>query len=150
MGPQLAKVIQLGSRSSSHWLEKQVFIYSSKHSKQIEKHLKILSCLAAPDEFCSESGGAFFLECCAPIMLPVSCMGSGLGTMSPGTVTLISLNHSLTKASSCATHPKGRSLKQRVTALKIPPVVTFVKSCSARRGTEKACGIRRKLVAFCL
>lgn len=48
---------------------------------QIEKHLKILSCLAAPDEFCSESGGAFFLECCAPIMLPVSCTGSGLGTM---------------------------------------------------------------------
>ena len=57
---------------------------------------------------------------------------------SPGTVTLIGLNHSLTQAPSCATHPKGRSLKQRVTAVQIPPVVTFINPCSARRGMGKA------------
>lgn len=57
---------------------------------------------------------------------------------SPGMVTLIALNHSLTQAPSCATHPKGRSLKQRVTTMQIPSVVTFVNLCSARRGTGKA------------
>lgn len=57
---------------------------------------------------------------------------------SSGMVTLISLNYGLTQGPNCATHPKGRSLKHRVTTVQILPVVTFVNPCSARRGTGKA------------
>lgn len=92
------------------WLEKQVLIYSSKHSKQRKNLLKLLTCLAVPAKFCSESGGTCCLECCAPTVLPTS--SRVCHRRSPGTVTLTGLNHSLTQASSCATHPKGRSLKQ--------------------------------------
>ena len=48
------------------------------------------------------------------------------------------LNCGLTQARSCAIQPKGRSLKQRVTAVQIPPVVTFVNPCSTWRGMGKA------------